>query len=96
MIAETVTVAADRGQAIGIDDLAANAAVAATPAPGQRAWRVAGRRHRGEHEIAEPHLLAFPDDAVDPCRRGTACASRLGVVGAGRAGREDLAAAGEA
>ena len=63
MVAEAIAVAADRRQAVGIDDRPAHAAVAAYPAPAERARGVAGRRHCGQHRDRRAGL---------PRRRGRA------------------------
>ena len=65
MIGEPVIVAADRRQAVGIDHRPADAAVAAFPAPAQRARGVAGRRHGGQTRFAEPHVAAVGDHPAD-------------------------------
>ena len=50
VIAEAIIVAADRRQAVGIDHVAAHAAVAADPLPAERAVRVALGLDRGQLE----------------------------------------------
>ena len=82
MIAELVVVAADRAQAVGIDDLPAHARLAAAPAPGQSARRMARCRDRRQHRVADPHLLAVADHPVDMGRGEGRVHARLRVVGA--------------
>ncbi len=52
MIAEAIIVAADGGQAVGIDDAPADAAVAADPVPAECARSVSRSRDSGQHQVA--------------------------------------------
>src|SRR5690348_16461896 len=69
MIAEMIFVVGLGCQAVGVDDLTAHAAVAASPMPGQRAGRMAGSLDGREDRVAEPHLLAVPQNVIDPDAR---------------------------
>src|SRR5690606_29188008 len=66
MVAEAVFVAADRREAIGIDDSLAIFAGAALPLPAERARRVARSGDRYQRQIAETYGLSRHDLAADP------------------------------
>src|SRR5690348_13753848 len=94
MIAEPIGIVALRREAVGIDDLAADAAVAAAPMPRERAGSMARSLDRGQDRVAQPHLLAVMDDVVDMHARKRLVDALLRVVGAGEAAFEDLGRTG--
>src|SRR5258708_32890981 len=68
MISEAIIIAAGGGQAVGIDDLPAHAAVAAGPGPSQRAGRVSRGGQCSPEKVAKPPVFAVLDDASAQCR----------------------------
>ncbi len=90
MVAEPIVVAADRRQAVGIDDRPAHAAVAAHPAPAQRSGSMARSCNRGQHQVAEPDFAIVADHPTDRGWRKGLVDAGLRVVGARRPGFEHL------
>src|SRR4051812_49514227 len=59
VIAKAVVVTADRREAVRIDDLPADSAVATAPMPGDRARRVTRREDGDQDRVTDPHHLAI-------------------------------------
>src|SRR5204863_7738918 len=66
MIRKAIVFAAHGSQAVRVDDLATDPAVAVAPVPGQRARSVSRRFYSSQHRIAEADHLAVVNDVIDP------------------------------
>ena len=90
VIGEPIIVAADRRQAVGVDDPPAIADVARAPVPAERAGRVAGRGDRGQVQVAEPDDASVADDLIHARGREGLVHPGLRIADARGARLEDL------